>query len=98
MICKCQSLLTLECPTLCTVIVPMKLLFSKIIINSKFCIDITNILWKAKIWMQYSVSHVATTSLLPSQNGIKTIAEHQISKIFWESMPTNPPYSCIHTH
>ena len=61
-------------------------------------------IWTGKNWMRYYAGHVATMSLLLSQNGlIEAISEHLIfDKIPGESMPPHPlvlhAYASIHAH
>ena len=54
--------------------------------------------WTAKNWMQCSASHVATTTLLLSQNGLRSNlrAPNLKKKMHWGSMPPDPPsLSCL---
>ena len=55
--------------------------------------------WTAKNWMQYSASHVATTALLLSQNGLRS--NSRASNFLGEHAPTPPPslaFLCMHTY
>ena len=50
-------------------------------------------------WMEYSASNVAPTALLLSQNGLRPISEHLISKNFLgEHAPRSPSLVCLCMH
>ena len=49
--------------------------------------------WTAKSWMQYSSSHVATTALLLSQNGLGS--NLRASNFVGEMPPDPPSLACL---